>query len=226
LLGRFHLLISTIYIFSFAWALHIDGLISQQTATILILSGALGSLIPDVDASDAAILHGETKEIGYGIKYIIYYPIAYLANKIFGVEKKHRGIMHSLIGLLLTNLILTTLIYAYTVTYSIITGISFLDIAVIPLWIILGISIGFTLHMVEDSFTKSGVQWLLPKKHIISGNLKTFSKKEKKFAETLILLGTIPLLISIYIGATLIVTTIIIIELLAAYTYTKYIIKK
>jgi len=40
------------------------------------------------------------------------------------------------------------------------------------------------------------------------------------------LLGTIPLLKSIYIGATPVVTTIIIIELIAAYTYTKYIIKK
>ena len=63
-------------------------------------------------------------------------------------------------------------------------------------------------------------------KHVISGNIRTFSKEEKKFAEALILLGVIPLLISIYVGATLIVTTIIIIELLAAYTYTKYIIKK
>ena len=226
MLGRFHLLISTIYIFSFAWALHIDGLISQQTATILILSGALGSLIPDVDASDAAILHGETKEIGYGIKYTVYYPIAYLANKLFGVEKKHRGIMHSLIGLLLTNLILTPLIYTYVTVYSLVTETPFLDIAAIPPWIILGISIGFILHMVEDSFTKSGVQWFLPKKHVISGNIRTFSKEEKKFAEALIILGVIPLLISIYVGATLIVTTIIIIELLAAYTYTKYIIKK
>ena len=134
--------------------------------------------------------------------------------------------MHSLTGLLLTNLIITPLIFAFTLIYSITTNILFLDIAVIPLWVILGISIGFILHLIEDSFTKTGVQWFLPKKHVISGNVRTFSKEEKKFAEKLFLLGIIPLFISIYIGATLIVTTIVIIELIAAYTYTKYIIKK
>lgn len=182
--------------------------------------------MPDVDASDVEILHGETKEIGYFIKYIIYYTLLLiLASKLFNIEKRHRGVMHSLIGLLLTDLILIGIIYVCAIIHSFTTSISFFDIATIPLWIVLGISIGFILHMVEDSFTKSGVRWFLPKKRVISGNLRTFSKEEKKFAEALLLLGAIPLFISLYIGAVLIVVSVIIVELIAAYIYSKYIVE-
>lgn len=58
----------------------------------------------------------------------------------------HRGITHSLFGLFLAFM---TVILLITLTpFKIMTGVFFL--------------IGYALHLIEDSFSKSGVKWFIP----------------------------------------------------------------
>jgi len=53
-------------------------------------------------------------------------------------------------------------------------------------------TIGCILHTIEDGYTISGVMPFLPKQIRLSGNIRTFSKKEDRFGGALIIvLGAI-----------------------------------
>lgn len=73
-------------------------------------------------------------------------PISALLNKIFG----HRGFIHTPL-----NAAVLTLIY-WLITRAI-EPIAFRTVA-------LGFLVGFTVHLIQDTFTKGGIMWLYPVK--------------------------------------------------------------
>jgi inner membrane protein len=136
----------------------------------------IGSLAPDADAADASIFHGRGKGVRIllplfrcTIRYLIYCPISLILRIIIGEEAspRHRGFLHSFIGVALTSLLLT--LYLRIVwqflsfpgsTYLFIFGI--------------GVFCGSLLHLLEDSCTPMGVAWGFPfRKGRVSGAIQT-----------------------------------------------------
>lgn len=123
---------------------------------------ALGALFPDIDEPHSWI-GCRTR----GISDIL--------NTIFG----HRGLTHSLFGLItvfLTIMLLITLTH-----FKAITGVYFM--------------IGYALHLVEDSFSKTGIKWLLPlsDKNFQSG-MGIFYYRTGRLVENLIFFSTLLIL--------------------------------
>lgn len=142
---------------------------------VLAIAGVfVGSLAPDADAADAAIMSGFSGGrgtlrqfarhtvivlplIGYVIRYGIYYPLsALLWVCTFGaVRPAHRGFMHSLSGIALTTAVLLT--YAGA-------ALAFFEINALPSLLVFGGGFfsGSLLHLLADSCTRSGVCWGFP----------------------------------------------------------------
>ncbi|MDK2974391.1 MAG: inner membrane protein [Methanofollis sp.] len=129
----------------------------------------IGALAPDADANDSAIFHTRVPGVkgkrliilpifGYVIRYLVYYPISLPFIAVLGERgmPRHRGILHSAIGVGLMTMVLG--IYAWVI------GIVGLHIA----WdtgytvFLLGFLGGSVCHLLEDSCTRSGVAWLFP----------------------------------------------------------------
>jgi len=190
--GHYHALISFIGLFSVVYPLYKLAIIDKNVLIAIIIGIFLGSLVPDVDASDAHILRGELREISLFFKYIIYNPVAYLAERIFKIKKRHRGIMHSVLGIIMFELILLSILLIIEIIYSYYESISLHYLLILDGYFFLAFTVGCILHIIEDSYTISGVMPFLPKQIKLSGNIRTFSKKEDKFGGTLILaLGAI-----------------------------------
>ncbi|MGG4263753.1 metal-dependent hydrolase [Peribacillus simplex] len=94
-----------------------------------IAAVALGAVFPDIDEPHSWI-GCRTR----GISDVL--------NKVFG----HRGITHSLVGILVV--FLTIVLMIGLTDFKAILGLYFI--------------LGYILHIVEDSFSKSGVKWLTP----------------------------------------------------------------
>ncbi|TKI79821.1 metal-dependent hydrolase [Bacillus mycoides] len=94
-----------------------------------VIAVSFGALLPDIDEQHSWI--GRRTR-----------GVSDLMNTVFG----HRGITHSLLGLVL---VLIPILFA---------------IAMTPLSFTNGMCIfaGYFLHLVEDSFSKKGIKWLLP----------------------------------------------------------------
>jgi membrane-bound metal-dependent hydrolase YbcI (DUF457 family) len=149
-----------------------------RTVITMIYAGlALGSLLPDVDASDAKIMHGYWGVIGFIGKYLFYKPMSFLLGlKSDAYREKHRGYLHSLVGCLLT-----------TIFFGVLLGIVAVPnpaYAYIPLSALVGIPLGFLLHLAEDSFTRSGVRWFFPRDRVLSGQISTYRKQDVAVMET------------------------------------------
>ncbi|WP_042706054.1 metal-dependent hydrolase [Methanomicrobium mobile] len=164
------------------------------TALIVFTAGVfIGSLAPDADAADSAIMHGlaggkgtvrtarrHTVIIlpffGYLIRYLIYYPISALVF-IFSlgrIKPRHRGLLHSLFGTLAAALILA--IYLRLITDILLAAIFAAEVtAAIDSYLpafCAGILFGAVMHLIEDSCTHEGVYWLFPFSSVkLSGNL-------------------------------------------------------
>lgn len=155
--GRFHLAASTPYLFAIGWSFYSIGL-PYEIFSVLLFAMVIGSLLPDVDASDSMIPR-ESSGTGQLLRYAVYYSAALLAEKFLGVKKKHRGIMHSLAGMFFFDLILLPLLYGLVILYSILTQTAIDVFSLILPWLITGgLTLGSAFHVTEDSFTVSGVQ--------------------------------------------------------------------
>jgi len=168
---------------------------SPHLVSVLLIGIGIGSLIPDVDSKDATIFHRNIKGIhnkdvrvlsnsfanifpffGYTTKYLIYKPSIVFYDRLvfenYSLKSKHRGYMHSFLGLgtatVLTGAYFGILLYALDL------------ISVIYLSIfLLGYLLGGLLHLLQDSCTKTGIQWNYPFQNWrIKGNLITASEKE------------------------------------------------
>lgn len=167
--GVSHLSMSLVISFPSFLILYNMSPVVQYTYSIeFILFGILvGSLLPDIDANDSKVMHGWWRPIGVFSKYVFYYPLAKLLRwKSDTFKDEHRGFLHSLIGWVFISLF-----------FGIISVILYLFLW-FAWYIWIGISVGFLLHLVEDSFTRSGVRWFFPKEHRIRGTIRTNSGSE------------------------------------------------
>ena len=104
---------------------------------------ALGSLLPDLDASESKVKHLRLP-LGRRRRNSIkpFGVVSDTAHVIFG----HRGLLHSLVAVLL-------LTGALVIVQLVVGGSDQLYLALL---------LGYTSHLLIDSFTKSGTQLLYP----------------------------------------------------------------
>lgn len=186
MLGRQHLMLSVVtgLILIIPIAHILDGFIA-----LVIIGVSIGSLIPDVDASDAAVFHrninGLNRQMGrlvnglvgpilpvfgYTTKYMIYKPAVHVFNlfsRKYSFSEKHRSFSHSFLGVFtltaVTGLYLTPIL-VYLPSVSVFHIFTFL----------LGYSFGALLHMLQDSCTRTGIVWNAPfSNKRLKGSLRT-----------------------------------------------------
>jgi membrane-bound metal-dependent hydrolase YbcI (DUF457 family) len=144
-----------------------------------VLGGVLlGCLLPDVDASDAKVMHGYWRPIGLFGKYVFYKPMTWiLRTRSDEYREKHRGYLHSFIGCFLATMFFAIPI-AIIFLHSTFVLLHPLE-TTIWVWIVwIGLPFGFLMHLVEDSFTKSGVRWRFPGGKTYSSETRTGKKSE------------------------------------------------
>jgi len=145
------------------------------TILVLMIGLFIGSLAPDADAPDAAIFHTRIAGLrgvtgwaantvarflpffGYLIRYLEYYPLsaALWVVSLGRYQDEHRGLLHSLIGVLL----ITLLTAGYLEIFSRLVAWTHLGLLPIAAG---GFLIGCLLHLIEDSCTPRGVAWFFP----------------------------------------------------------------
>lgn len=170
-----------------------------QWLAVFLVAVFIGSLAPDADSVDSAIMHGipggkgavrvvrrHTVLIlplfGYFIRYLVYIPLSALLwiTTLGKVRPKHRGILHSLFGIFFMSAIVTIFLF---VIFLLLFSENFSYYAII---FGLGMFFGAFMHLLEDSCSKSGVYWLYPlsgKK--ASGKLLTGSRRNLLIAAVL-----------------------------------------
>lgn len=111
---------------------------------------------------------------GYDPKYLIYkLTVKFYDAVVFEetpIVERHRGFLHSVLGLgtatVLTSVYLLPKLYAIELFSAVFSGV-----------FLFSYFAGATLHLVEDSCTKSGFQWHYPFRHwTVRRNLKTTLK--------------------------------------------------
>ncbi|MFB6100423.1 MAG: metal-dependent hydrolase [Candidatus Nanohalobium sp.] len=191
MLGRQHLMLSA----ATAAALAAPFIEHTGLALTFFTGACIGSLIPDVDAHDAAIFHRDLKGLnhgtgrmlnnfigpalpffGYTTKYLIYIPAVKFYNFLFSdysFHGEHRSFSHSVLGIFTMT--------ALTGVY-IISTLAVLQVF-IPLYVgafLLAYMTGAFLHMLQDSCTKTGIAWNSPfSKTKLKGRLKTGKSRLK-----------------------------------------------
>lgn len=157
---------------------------AQVTPAVCILVAALiGSLIPDADSEGKPALYYDFR-IVYYIARPLYRLIVFsfrlfhlkeIMNLEYMVEKKHRGVMHSPLGVLISSLVITIILAVadnliFQETNTVIIGS-----------LCLGLIAGQFLHLLEDSCTISGINWLFPFGTLkLRGSIYTGTKIEGK----------------------------------------------
>ena len=146
---------------------------------VLMASIFIGSLLPDADCGGRASIYYKFPLIDKFMKKIVGKSIIFIFNLLISKEKikteynvseKHRGIMHSPIGVLLSSIILTIPLVLFTLIFNLFNFF-------ILLAIFLGLLIGQFLHLIEDSCTVSGINWGFPfRTKELKGEIYTFSK--------------------------------------------------
>jgi len=147
-------------------------LLSYSEIAVLFLIGLfLGSFLPDSDASDRTAKHKQSVLFAFdAINEFFIYPILL---KIFNEKKRHRGILHTIIGVFIFSLILTAII-----------GLTFYIFKIQLNFIIIGVGLlsGGLLHLMEDCCTFSGVNPFYPKmkQSVFKGNISTNNLSDKR----------------------------------------------
>lgn len=145
------------------------------SAFVFLVAAFIGSLAPDADSADSAIMHGIPGGngavrifrrhsvlflpiFGYPIRYLVYFPLSTILWIITlgRVKPKHRGLLHSLFGIFFMSAIVTGWILGILYLLS---AWDFLFFAFI---FAAGLFFGALMHLVEDSCSKSGVYWFFP----------------------------------------------------------------
>ena len=145
---------------------------------VMFFGAGVGSLIPDVDAEDAAVFHSDIKGLngelgkavnssigpflpyfGYSTKYLIFKPAVKVFDLVtpsrYRFQEKHRTFTHSIIGVL---------------TMTALTGLYLSPVLIVlkifnPFYLaafLAAYMFGAFLHMVQDSCTKTGIKWNSP----------------------------------------------------------------
>lgn len=177
--------VATVAIFVFPWVQQ-----AQSMVLVALLGAGIGSLVPDVDAEDAAVFHDDIRGLngdvgtavnnmigpllpifGHVTKHLIYRPAVFLFDRVvfdgYSFEDRHRTFSHSFLGVF---------------TMTAITGLYMAPVLMMgdvfaPLFVavfLLSYMAGAFLHMLEDSCTKTGIAWNSPfSKTKLKGNIST-----------------------------------------------------
>ena len=169
-------------------------LFTNSLLSIIFLFGLfMGSLLPDSDASDRKAKHGNLILFIFDtINEFLIYPFLRI---IFHEHKKHRGILHTIVG-----------VFVFSLIFSIVTGIILFLLNVQFYYAIffgLGLFIGGLLHLIEDCCTVSGLNPFYPKykQTHFKGNISTSNKKDIRpgiFSGFLIILFVLLIFSEIY----------------------------
>lgn len=110
-----------------------------QPATLgaVIVASYLGSLIPDADDAGADIWHT--------------LPFGHTVGKISDPFLKHRNVSHSLIGIVIYNIILLTILKSMPAYWG---------ISIAP--VLISSTIAYASHLFADAFTVEGIPFLWP----------------------------------------------------------------
>lgn len=194
MLGKYHVLIAFALAGSLVFKLfnyHTD----IEIVMILLLGIVAGSLLPDaLDASNSAMNYKRMrgKEMRYfelftvvnpliaSVSRILAYPLKYILEKSYSdINFGHRGVWHSFLGagLISTAWFMPTAVFIFGCEY-LMPEMHMLIWFALPF----GIFTGYILHLVEDSFTVTGINWLYPKgKFHVSGKIKTVNEYSQKY---------------------------------------------
>lgn len=190
---------------------------------VVLLGAGIGSLIPDVDAEDAAVFHRNIRGIngdvgkfinfsigsflpyfGYTTKYLIYKPAVKTFNLItpkkYSFQEKHRSFTHSILGVL-------TMTAVTGIYLSILMTMAGITASVTLLIFLTAYMTGALLHMLQDSCTKTGIAWNSPfSRTKLKGQLKTGKdmKAPRYFLYWLIVLNFASLYTTSYYSLTVI----------------------
>jgi len=178
MLGKYHILITLILISPFLKFLNYN-----LSFLILILGLIAGSLLPDaIDANDSYLLNIKSRKIlrkficfilrfsGKLTRFILK-PLSWILKLFFWkLNISHRGLWHSFLGILIISIIW----FIITLIFSVYLGNSILFFS-------FGIFLGCFLHLLQDSFTVTGINWLYPLNFKIRGRTKTVSKFDKSY---------------------------------------------
>lgn len=189
MLGRYHVLIAFLLTGVLLFKVF-DYTVDQVILYISLLGIIAGSLLPDaLDAPDSAMRHGKMrgKEMRYfefftvinpilaSISNVLAFPLTLLLKRKYGkLDFSHRGIWHSLLGISFISIswFIPTILFILA-CYFLFPGVDTLIWLIFPI----GLFIGSFIHLLEDSFTVSGIDWLYPsKKFHVSGKIKTIGK--------------------------------------------------
>ncbi len=178
MLGKYHVLITLLMVLPFLKFLSLNfGL------GILVFGLIIGSLLPDaVDANDSYLFNISSRKLfgrfacfmlrlsGKLTRHILK-PFSWILKLFFWrLNISHRGIWHSFLGILIISLswLIITLIFSVYFGNPI-------------LFFSFGIFLGCFLHLLQDSFTVYGVNWLYPLDFKIRGKIKTVGKFDKNY---------------------------------------------
>jgi len=202
MLGRQHFLLSVSTAFLvFSPLIHSHPL----EVTAILIGVGIGSLIPDIDASKSTIFKTSVKGlnnkpgklfnrfigpfmpvIGYGTKYLVYLPSLGVLDVFTGYDfsQGHRSFTHSILGVCIISLVTGIFLYPLFDLIDFIPSVVF--------WMFMtGYVSGVFLHMLQDSFTVTGIVWNRPfSDHRLKGSLTTGedTAKPRYFMITLVLL--------------------------------------
>lgn len=183
MLGKDHVSITLGTVFPFTIPLIFSENSHPVYACCLLVAAVIGSLIPDADSDEKPKLHYDFKviyDIMVPLHKLIVFSFAFFnlkekMNLQYVVEEQHRGVMHSPIGVFISSFVLTLLITI--VGYLIFHGINATFISLL----FLGLILGQLLHLLEDSCTVSGINWLFPfGTRELKGSIYTGNKIEGK----------------------------------------------
>lgn len=172
MLGRNHAISTVAFCASILFALLDRSLISFSSSVLFLFGSAVGSILPDSDVNGAEIFrkrNGKTipgfslllNIIGYVTRYVFYKPLVFvLKHTLFPELKKfdrHRGFLHSFIGMF-SVVLFWTIVLAALEDFLSVSGIVPFAIPFNPvLFFNAGILSGYFLHLFQDSLTVSGV---------------------------------------------------------------------
>jgi inner membrane protein len=116
---------------------------------LLILVGALGGLLPDLDASNSKIKH---LEIGYGtgksrLALKPFYLVSLFISSIF----KHRGVFHSILAIILVG-------WGSYILFLFLS--QWMEILAHLFW--LALTLGYASHLIADGMTHHGIPLFWP----------------------------------------------------------------
>jgi|APSaa5957512622_1039677.scaffolds.fasta_scaffold32800_1 membrane-bound metal-dependent hydrolase YbcI (DUF457 family) len=198
MLGKQHMLLSTGTVLPFLIPLvFLESNLPLLYAIIFYIAVMIGSLTPDADCGGKSKLHYDFPYV-----YVAMKPIQWLTVKLFRskkiraklkvekeVKEEHRGIMHSPIGILISSFLLSLVLMGILILLNSLNGI-------IILIIFAGLFIGQFLHLLQDSCTKTGINWKFPfGDKLVKGKIFTGDSKDKRPLIYISILNFVPVML-------------------------------